>query len=178
MTQDVEFSWLLEGDAGAVQAWLAEWLTEHVSGWCGAYGLDWSASGVDAHIERHQLVEREWAEITAAAVDQDCFVRVAKIKQTPVGVVYAEKRMDRYLALKTGVLSWIYVEPAFRRRGIARDLLNEAHKWFVKEQLPVSEVFVTGSNRAAIAAYQGGGYRILDHRLLAVMREDERSVGR
>ena len=171
MMEELNYGPLIESDADCVQKWLADWLTRHVSGWSGAYGLDWTTNDIKAHIERQALVGREWAEIRAAAADRDCFVCVAKAGRTPVGLVYAEKRTDRYLALTTGVISWIYVDPSVRQKGVALRLLEEAHGWFVQQDVSVSEVFVTASNRAALAAYERGGYRVLDHRLLAVMRD-------
>lgn len=160
---------MIESDAERIRAWLADWLAEHIAGWCEAYGLNWTATDIHTHMDGHGLVEREWQELSTAAADPERFVRLVIAEGAPAGIIYLEQRMDRYLGVPIGVLSWIYVDPSHRHRGLALQLVAEGHKWFAERKVTVSEVFVTKGNDGAVAAYGRGGYRVLDHRMLAVI---------
>lgn len=160
-------------DASDVRKWLADWLEHHIAGWSNAYGLAWKPDKIRMHIYDENLVDREWLEISEAASDPERFVRVAEINGDSAGIVYAEQRLDRYLALPQGVLSWLYVVPEARGRQLAASLLKGAHNWMRAQQLTVSEVFATATNQAALQTYNRAGYQIVDHRLVAVLGPDD-----
>lgn len=167
MKERVSFRALADNDMRHVREWLADWLVEHVRGWSGAYGLDWTPDQIKAHVETQGLVSREWDEIRAAADDPERFVCMAMVDDALVGMAFVEQRTDRYLAVPMGVLSWIYVHQEYRRKGVARQLIAAAHQWLLARNLTVSEVFVTIDNGNALNIYQRAGYQQLDCRLIA-----------
>jgi GNAT superfamily N-acetyltransferase len=156
-------------DANNVRKWLADWLEHHIAGWSRAYGLAWTADEIRMHISDENLVGREWRELSEAAGDSERFIRVAEINGNPAGIVYAEQRVDRYLTLSHGVLSWLYVVPEARGLQLAASLLESAHDWMRAQRLAVSELFATASNQPALRTYDRAGYRVVDHRLVAAL---------
>ena len=88
---------------------------------------------------RHQLGERQ---IFLAAVEEG---RVAGY----VGLMYV---------LDEGYISNVAVDPAFRRRGIARALLQELERRCRELELAFMTLEVRASNTPAIALYESLGY--------------------
>lgn len=158
---------LLPSDLPAVETWLRNFIAEHRAWWTDAYG-----AGPGTPLEDVVAAERD--DLIGYAERDDHLVRVcASVDEsddanggTPVGVVYARVRQDRYMGLKIGVLGWIYVDPAGRGRGVAAELMTYAEAWFVERHADGREVFVTAANERAVGLYRRHGYRVVDHRML------------
>ena len=156
---------LLPSDLPTVDVWLQSLVAEHRAWWTDAYGAEPTTSLLDA-------VAAERDELTKAAEKDECFVRVyggtsdTDGMGTPIGIVYAMVRPDRYMGFPIGVLAWIYVDPAGRGRGVAGELMDAAEAWFVARGAAGREVFVTAANERAVGLYARHGYRIVDHRML------------
>lgn len=148
---------LREADAPVVQAWLRTYLAEHLSWWQAAYG---SLPASDLA----ELVGRDWQELIGADPDRQ-WVRVAG-EHRAQGIVFAEKRRDRYMGFEVGVLSWIYVDETARGQGVSTALMTAAGDWMTAQGVRGREVFVTAQNTAAVRLYERHGYRVVDHRML------------
>lgn len=154
-------------DKPVVFAWLRSHLRWHLEAWSRAFGLTWSDRVIAQRIDDRDLVTNEWKELVAARDDEARFVGVARAGRRAVGIVYAEERVDRYLDVPIGVLSWLFVEPLSRGGGVAVMLLDAARAWMIERGLPAAEVMVTAENPAAVRAYGKGGYEVVDHRMVA-----------
>lgn len=176
MNGTVVINGLLSTDEAAVRGWLRRYLCDQVATWSEALGLGWSSVAVEEHIDGHHLVERDWRELAAAAADPARFVAVARAPDGPIGLVFAESRRDRYLLLRLGVLSWIYVVPEARGAGVSTRLMEAALAWMRVQHLEVAEVFVTGANPAAVELYRRSGFVAIDHRMLARLATDGSQV--
>lgn len=167
---------LLGSDASRVCGWLEAWLLEHIGGWTPYYGLTWDVDEIAAHIARHALVDREWAEIVRAAGEENCLVRVMEEAHEVVGIIYAEFTEDRYLKVPVGVVSWLYVDPVWRGAGIASRLIGAARTWHAERGAAASEVFVTMNNFRAMHSYIGAGFAPVDARLVASLEPHEERI--
>ena len=154
-------------DKPVVFAWLRSHLRWHITAWSRAYGFGWGEREIARHIEERDLVSREWDELSAARDDDGRFVGVARAGRRAVGIVYAETRIDRYLTLPVGVVSWLFVEPLSRGSGVAGLLLAATRTWMTGRGLPAAELMVTAENLAAVKAYGKAGYEVIDHRMIA-----------
>jgi ribosomal protein S18 acetylase RimI-like enzyme len=62
----------------------------------------------------------------------------------------------------------LVVAPAFRRRGVARVLLEAAHDRLRSEGAAIAWLVTTNDNLAAFALYQKAGYRLTELRAGAI----------
>lgn len=160
-------------DKPAIFAWLRSHLRWHLEAWSRAVGLHWSRADIDAHIDSHGLVERDWNELEEASRQGHEFVGVARMLGRPIGVIHAREREDRYLRIRMGVVCWIFVEPVSRGSGVSQLLLRAGRVWMQERGLRVAEVFVTAENLAAVSAYRRSGYELVDHRFMARLGDME-----
>lgn len=72
---------------------------------------------------------------------------------------------DEITAMPQGFVAYMAVEPAFRRRGIGRALLDAAEDEARRRGLPYMTLMVTEENAAARALYRRAGY-FTERRLL------------
>ena len=148
---------LQEEDAPVVQSWLRTYLAEHLAWWQSAYGAP-------PESDLSGLVLRDWQELIGADSDRQ-WVRVAGERRAQ-GIVFAQKRQDRYMGFEVGALSWIYVDEAVRGQGVSTALMTAAGDWMTAQGVRGREVFVTAHNTAAVRLYERHGYRVVDHRML------------
>jgi GNAT superfamily N-acetyltransferase len=172
MSRDAQLGELdADRDKPAVYAWLRSYLRWHLGIWSRAAGLHWNSADIDDHIDAQALVERDWNELAQAARDDSQLVIVARASGRPIGIIHAQEREDRYLRVPLGLLCWIFVEPVSRGSGVSGMLIDASREWMQGRGLHAAEVFVTAENHAALTVYQRGGYRIVDHRLIARLGE-------
>lgn len=157
-----------ERDAAVVRAWLAAHVRDHLRAWSETLGEAWTDAAIDEHAARHGLVEREWADLRAAADREPRgFVRLARQDGRPVGVLWAEERPDRFLCRPVAALCWVYVARAWRGRGVADALMAAYEGWAGRRPVVAREVYVTSSNAPALRLYERRGFVTSDHRLFA-----------
>ena len=149
---------LKETHKSVVVPWLRDYLQVHQSWWSAAYDTEPQISAAD-------LAAKTWQELLNVSDSE--FVAVLESKAKAIGVVQAQIVEERYLGVKAGVLSWIYVDAAERGQGAADVLLNAAHDWMKRSAVVVRQVFVTAENSAAVGLYERHGYTVVDHRMLA-----------
>lgn len=75
-----------------------------------------------------------------------------------VGCITAHSCSDPTTAHFFGVISFLSVDPAYRRRGIAEQLLERAEKWCRDRKCHSARLLATAGNEAAIALYTKRGY--------------------
>ena len=159
-------------DRPAVHRLLHDYLHWHVSTWAEAVGLGWSSQQVDAHLRTHDLVGRDWSELLEASADPERYVAALREEEALIGVVYARSRIEPYLEMPVGVLSWIAVDPAARGRGAGKTLMEAASSWMRDRSLPWAQLYVTAANHPAVSLYEASGYRVVDYRMLVPLTED------
>ncbi|MFK7927584.1 MAG: GNAT family N-acetyltransferase [Myxococcota bacterium] len=157
---------LRSDDVAHVWPWLQEHLRWHLEHWSSRTGLNWDAEQIERRISEGRLVQREWSALLGASAAPDALVRVLRRGEAPLGIVHAEERPDRYLGLNVGVLSYLHVAESARGQGHSAPLVRAAVDWFAERGVKTAEVFVTAANEAAVRAYVGGGFSIIDHRML------------
>lgn len=153
-------------DKPAVYAWLRAFLRWHLAAFSRSAGLPWSEAQIDARIDRGGLLAREWQALADASQTEDQLVAVAREGTRAVGIAHATEQHDRYLGLRMGALSWIFVEPVSRGSGAGDLLVQAAHDWMKQRGLFAAEIFVTADNAPALALYRRHGYAVADHRLI------------
>ncbi len=161
----MQFGELAEADEEHVRPWIREFVLDHLTYWHTTVGRVTGKAALCAHIEENGLVERDWAELRAAAGDPERYVRVARIEGAICGLIYAQSRPEWYLCERIGALSWIYVLPAWRGQGIGRKLIQQADAWMRERGLTFAEVFVNSNNAHALGLYRTSGYRETDTRM-------------
>jgi len=99
-------------------------------------------------------------------------VEHADERETLVGLLLATAQVDAEEETVVGYIHELLVHPAYRRRGVAMELLDAAERYFLVE-CAFGKVSVTTSfdNEAAIRIYRSRGYTLSQARL-AKRRED------
>ena len=99
-------------------------------------------------------------------------VEHADERETLVGLLLATAQVDAEEETVIGYIHELLVHPAYRRRGVAMELLDAAERYFLIE-CAFGKVSVTTSfdNEAAIRIYRSRGYTLSQARL-AKRRED------
>ncbi len=162
-------------DAEIIRPWVRAFLAQHLRWWSTAAGRTWSDAEIDAHIDRHELVERDIVEMTEACTAADQYVGIIRDPGL-VGIVYAAQRTCRYLHVPVGVVSWVAVDPSRRGKGYGRALIAAARAWMDNQGCQLQEVFVTAPNRSAVQLYEKAGFDVVDHRMLAAGVKPQGSV--
>lgn len=153
-------------DAEILRPWLTEYLADHLRWWSAAAGRMWSTPEIEAHLARHELVERDLAEMREACGAPDQYVGILR-DPSLIGIVYAAQRRCRYLHVPVGMVSWVGVAPDRRGAGLGRALIASARAWMDAQGCALQEVFVTAPNVAAVETYRRAGFDVVDHRMLA-----------
>jgi GNAT superfamily N-acetyltransferase len=86
---------------------------------------------------------------------------------TPIGLLWAEERPDRFLCRPVAALCWVFVARAWRGRGVADQLMGAYEEWTARRPVVAREVYVTASNAPALRLYERRGFVASDHRLFA-----------
>ena len=91
----------------------------------------------------------------------DAEVAVAEIEGQLVGSGYVKKKRSRHYASPDyhAFIGFLYVEPAFRGRGINRLVLDHLFAWARENDLPEVHLTVYPDNAPAMKAYAKTGFR-------------------
>ena len=100
--------------------------------------------------------------------DEAFFIRGAYDKRKLVGFIRAsiEKRSPIYVIEKIGFIHCIMVKPDYLRKGIAKQLLKEAEKWFLENNVDKCEIDVVLKNLTAIEASKKLGFKTYQNRMV------------
>lgn len=92
-----------------------------------------------------------WVAVTRASDD----------RETLVGLLLATAQIDPEAELVVGYIHELLVHPAYRRRGVAMELLDAAERYFLVEcGFSVVSVTTSFDNDAAIHLYRSRGYAL------------------
>jgi GNAT superfamily N-acetyltransferase len=92
---------------------------------------------------------------------EDVEVVVAEIDGTVVGSGYAliRKNNDYFKYAFYGYIGFMYVEPAHRGKGIAKDILVYLNNWLAERDISEIRLNVYDQNPSAIKAYEKAGFK-------------------
>lgn len=86
--------------------------------------------------------------------------------ETLVGLLLATAQIDAEEEIVVGYIHELLVHPAYRRRGVAMELLDAAERYFLVEcAFEVVSVTTSFDNDAAIRIYRSRGYSLSQARL-------------
>ncbi len=100
---------------------------------------------------------------------------VAEVTGQVVGYVLGaviDLQADLFEYEETGFIADVYVEPAFRRQGIARRLVEAINAWFAEQGVRHVEWQVASANDDAIRFWQSVGGRALTIRMRVSLGHD------
>lgn len=66
-----------------------------------------------------------------------------------------------------GVINGVYVQPKFRRHGLATLLYQKLKHWFYQQQVQLLELNIAHQNNAGIEFWQKQGFQLSEYQLLA-----------
>ncbi|MBU1157759.1 MAG: GNAT family N-acetyltransferase [Candidatus Thermoplasmatota archaeon] len=98
--------------------------------------------------------------------DPDLFIGAFE-KGTMIGAVIASDDGRK------GWINRLAVLPAFRRKGVGIDLVEESEKVLRKRERKVFAILIEGDNRASEDLFVGAGYKREDDIIYYVKRDDE-----
>ena len=84
-------------------------------------------------------------------------IKVALSGNRPVGFIRFQPKSGEFG--KYGHIDIIFVEQAFRRKGVGVLLLREAEKWFKKKGVRRIYAEITGTNSPSLKFFKGRGYK-------------------
>jgi ribosomal protein S18 acetylase RimI-like enzyme len=92
---------------------------------------------------------------------EDVEVVVAEIDGTVVGSGYTliRKNNDYFKDAFYGYIGFMYVEPAHRGKGIAKDILVYLNNWLAARDISEIRLNVYDQNPSAIKAYEKAGFK-------------------
>ena len=100
-------------------------------------------------------------DVGALITDEDAEVVVAEIDGVLVGSGYAKKKRSRAYVQPEyhAFIGFLYVDPAYRGRGVNRLVLDALFQWARKNDLPEIHLTVYPENASAIRAYEKVGFK-------------------
>jgi ribosomal protein S18 acetylase RimI-like enzyme len=107
----------------------------------------------------HHIVDyfRRWLDND----DGETFVALTGGRTVGYITVYIRTQPDFWRIRRVGAISGLMVQPAYRRRGIARQLLARARAFFEEKAVRHYTVYTAVGNRGAIEFYEQSGLRPL-----------------
>ncbi len=143
----LELTPLRATDALLVRRWLSAFIKRHARGVDRAARLGWTSAELDAQLVATDVIDRVWSALGTSAGGGD-FVRVARMEDRAVGVVWAACRESGPLGLPVGAIHWVWVTDGCRGQGIGTRLVQEARAWMAGRALTAVEVRVSPDDEA------------------------------
>jgi GNAT superfamily N-acetyltransferase len=110
------------------------------------YTMDWLAARVRWHLDREACRGRVLlAEMPGRQIAGHTIIRIEQGEAGPFGLV-----------------STTYVDPAFRRAGVASALLGQSERWFAEQGVPSCCTWTSSTNARLISMYERQGYAITE----------------
>lgn len=82
-----------------------------------------------SEIDEEEMSEQNWKRLAQAIRDERITFFVARCGERTVGMCSVSRCFSTFSCADTAVFEDFYVEPAFRRKGIARMLAKAAQDW-------------------------------------------------
>ena len=92
-------------------------------------------SGYLREIGEQPLTEEQQAQLFQAIQESRITFFLAKFEKQTVGICSVARHFSTFACTDTGVFEDFYVEPAFRKKGIARMLAQAAQSWSYEQGL-------------------------------------------
>ncbi|MEO8589849.1 MAG: GNAT family N-acetyltransferase [Flavobacteriales bacterium] len=108
-----------------------------------------------------------WLKGATAGLERFARSSVVEVDGRVVGFAHGTVRLlpDHIGGGAVGTVTHIYVDPAARRVGAARLLLNSLEEWFRAKNVSRMELTVVAGNTAARAFWAACGYEVALHQL-------------
>ncbi|HDS59514.1 MAG TPA: GNAT family N-acetyltransferase [Thermoplasmatales archaeon] len=101
------------------------------------------------------------------------FYLVAEEEGQVVGQLMVTFEWSDWRARDIWWLQSVYVQPAWRRRGVMRSLFDQARRLAARHHVPALRLYVHQSNRSAIEAYRRLGMEHLPYHMFSLPVEHE-----
>jgi len=104
--------------------------------------------------------EKLWLQSIMPTLNRINKLFVAVKNNTVIGFVFGYLRFttDYLGSLKVGVISYIYVDPCIREKGVGRLLVKDLENWFISKEVHSIELQVVYKNENAIRFWEKCGY--------------------
>lgn len=99
-------------------------------------------------------------------------------QQTVLGLIDRDRLIGVVVATHDGRKGWINrlaVDPNYRRRGYARELIAAAENALTEQGMSVIAALIERENEASITLFQQAGYRLGEHICYLNKRDDDRA---
>lgn len=129
---------------------------------CRAVGLcAWEALHPEERLQADQtdVALRAWERLSQTAGSPMASLLVAEASGVPVAYAAGGVGPDASTGEPTGHITDIWVDPAFRRRGLARRLHAALESWFSAQGVRKVKLWTGLHNTAAVASARANGYR-------------------
>lgn len=102
-----------------------------------------------------------WKDKIKNSTSGDGLVLVAEDKDVVgfLNCIINDRNNPNWKIRKTGHIGAVYVSPAYRRRGVAKALIEEALKWLKEQKIEYVDLNVSVQNPAATAAWTALGFK-------------------
>lgn len=104
---------------------------------------------------------RIWSDGIRGGLERFGRLTVAEADGEVVGFAHAAIKLapEHLGGARIGHITHVYVAPAHRRSGIARELATSLHEWLDAKQVDSVELQVVQANEAGLAFWRSLGYR-------------------
>ncbi|WP_179123063.1 GNAT family N-acetyltransferase [Ferroacidibacillus organovorans] len=83
-----------------------------------------------------------------------------------VGYAFVAESPDPLTNERMGVVGELFVEEAWRKKGVGSHALRAAERWLATRGIHAVQIFVTRTNVPAVDLYQKNGYSTYDYRMV------------
>jgi len=129
--------------------------------WKGQYEYHSNLDNVYYVPNSPELTKKFIAHLEGAINNDAPRILVAEKDNKIVGFITYEIEENDYMDAKItkyGVIVEMFVDPEYRKQGIATQLMNEVESYFLQEGLSHVEIQLSTSNKPAMRLYEGNGY--------------------
>lgn len=114
----------------------------------------------NAKIKIKELLADLFNKKTGQINKRDFNMFIAYSNNTPAGYIFLriDKNIPIYTTKKYGYISGLYVNPKFRKKGVASSLLLTAEKWFKQKKVLQIELKANVGNDAGISFWKKNGF--------------------
>ncbi len=91
---------------------------------------------------------------------QSSIILVAKENNQVIGFLsgFVKYLFPWYVIKRVGHISFMFIDENYRRKGVGKELLREAKKWFKVQGLTYMELYVNENNQKGVSFWKSRGF--------------------